>query len=121
MPSSSSSSRLVLPRGHNNYKNNDMASSPSLVWLLLALASSICFLCTTVVSAQEEEEDTTTDNVCIASSATINADFVALNGGTPIPTQGSCCMFDVCGLACAQDVPSPSKGTCDYLFLVDKK
>jgi hypothetical protein len=30
--------------------------------------------------------------------------------GAPIPSEGSCCMFDVCGLECPVDVPEPSNG-----------
>jgi hypothetical protein len=45
---------------------------------------------------------------CIANSA-INAEFEALNGGS-IPKEGSCCMLDVCGLTCPEDVARPSNG-----------
>jgi len=47
---------------------------------------------------------------CIANP-TINADFEELNGGVEIPIEGSCCMFDVCGLACPTLTSKPSKGT----------
>lgn len=42
------------------------------------------------------------------SNTTINAEFEALTGGFEIPRQESCCMWDVCGLACPESVPPPS-------------
>jgi hypothetical protein len=56
---------------------------------------------------------------CLADP-TLNADFEALNGGVAIPTEGSCCMFDVCGLACPEPVEDPTNGTfssCAYTIL----
>lgn len=47
---------------------------------------------------------------CIADER-INAEFEALIGGFEIPRQDSCCMWDVCGLACPQEVEDPSPGT----------
>jgi hypothetical protein len=47
---------------------------------------------------------------CLANP-TLNADFENLNGGVSIPIEGSCCMFDVCGLACPVDVSKPTSGT----------
>jgi hypothetical protein len=46
---------------------------------------------------------------CLANP-TLNADFETLNGGVPIPIEGSCCMFDVCGLACPEEVSKPGLG-----------
>lgn len=48
---------------------------------------------------------------CLANP-TLNADFENLNGGVPIPIEGSCCMFDVCGLACPEEVSKPAIGKC---------
>jgi hypothetical protein len=47
---------------------------------------------------------------CLADT-TLNADFENLNGGVEIPIEGSCCMFDVCGLACPAGVEKPGTGT----------
>jgi hypothetical protein len=51
---------------------------------------------------------------CLANE-NLNADFENLNGGVPIPIEGSCCMFDVCGLACPVDVSKPGVGTHTYV------
>lgn len=45
---------------------------------------------------------------CLAN-ATLNAYFA---GDGTIPKEGSCCMFDVCGLACPTEIPPPAKGAC---------
>uniref|UniRef100_A0A7S2VEF1 Solute carrier family 5 member 8 n=1 Tax=Entomoneis paludosa TaxID=265537 RepID=A0A7S2VEF1_9STRA len=45
---------------------------------------------------------------CIKDQA-INEFFEDLNGA-PIPTEGSCCMFDVCGLECPKETSDPGKG-----------
>jgi hypothetical protein len=55
------------------------------------------------------------------SNEEFNNEFEVINGG-PIPTEGSCCQFDVCGLTCPQTVSDPSNGTmneymyCSYQF-----
>jgi hypothetical protein len=41
--------------------------------------------------------------------ATLNAEFEVINGGS-IPTEGSCCMLDVCGLTCPEETSPPRKG-----------
>jgi len=46
---------------------------------------------------------------CIADER-INAEFEALTGGFEIPRQDSCCMWDVCGLACPAEVEEPNSG-----------
>jgi hypothetical protein len=52
---------------------------------------------------------------CLANP-TLNADFETLNGGVSIPIEGSCCMFDVCGLACPVEVSKPIYGTYTCIF-----
>jgi hypothetical protein len=39
----------------------------------------------------------------------LNAEFEILNGG-PVPSEGSCCMFDISGLTCPNEVPRPDYG-----------
>lgn len=45
---------------------------------------------------------------CIADPV-INGFFEGLVGGA-IPSEGSCCQFDVCGIPCPAPVPAASKG-----------
>ena len=54
---------------------------------------------------------------CIYSNQTLN-DVIAGSDGRSIPTPGSCCMQDVCGLACPLPVPPPGPGTCVPTSLV---
>lgn len=44
----------------------------------------------------------------------INESFELYGNGkfqSTIPRYGSCCMYDVCGLACPEYVPPPDQGT----------
>jgi hypothetical protein len=47
---------------------------------------------------------------CILSNKTLNDEFADIIGAESIPTEGSCCMKDVCGLACPVEYPSPLPG-----------
>jgi hypothetical protein len=56
---------------------------------------------------------------CVADSS-IN-DFFELdddNRVKSIPRYGSCCMYDVCGLACPEPVSGPSNGKQEWLHAV---
>jgi hypothetical protein len=44
------------------------------------------------------------------SNPEFNDFFEDLAGG-PIPQEGSCCQFDVCGIPCPQSTPAPGIGT----------
>jgi hypothetical protein len=80
--------------------------------LITVLLFSLFVLCSSFLFATAQDAETSSSgSVCIASSPQINADFMALNGDVPIPTPGSCCMQDVCGLACPLVLPEPAKGT----------
>ena len=46
---------------------------------------------------------------CLADNA-LNQEFEALSGGFELPRQDSCCMWDICGLACPEPVDPPSSG-----------
>jgi len=46
---------------------------------------------------------------CLANDE-FNSIFEGLNGASSIPTDGSCCMFDVCGLECPTEVSQPPSG-----------
>jgi hypothetical protein len=47
---------------------------------------------------------------CILSNKTLNDEFADIIGAGSIPTEGSCCMKDVCGLACPLEPPGPTSG-----------
>jgi hypothetical protein len=49
------------------------------------------------------------DTSCLANP-TFNQVFVDLNGGTPIPTEGSCCQKVVCNIPCPATSPQPGPG-----------
>ena len=46
---------------------------------------------------------------CIADHV-LNREFEVATGGFELPRQGSCCMWDVCGLACPEPVDPPAPG-----------
>lgn len=46
---------------------------------------------------------------CIADP-TIEREFQQLSGGFELPRQDSCCMWDICGLACPEEVEPPADG-----------
>lgn len=48
---------------------------------------------------------------CIYSNTTLNSEIAG--EGRSIPLPGSCCMADVCGLECPQQVPPPARGKAD--------
>jgi hypothetical protein len=74
---------------------------PSLRFLYLVLLLSLYFLSIGVV-AQDETS-------CLANP-TFNQVFVDLNGGSAIPTEGSCCQKDVCNIPCPATTPKPGPG-----------
>lgn len=49
------------------------------------------------------------ESSCLANP-TFNQVFVDLNGGAPIPTEGSCCQKDVCNIPCPATTPKPGPG-----------
>jgi hypothetical protein len=69
-----------------------------------SVAAAAAAALTLLIAPQQAAAD------CLANP-TLNADFETLNGGVPIPIAGSCCMFDVCGLACPAGVSKPKLGT----------
>jgi hypothetical protein len=70
-----------------------------MTMMMNVMTTTLLFLGTTPVSAD-----------CIASNAEFNAFFEGLNGGVSIPLEGSCCMKDVCGLPCPEEVSKPGPG-----------
>jgi hypothetical protein len=80
---------------------------PTMMYSLPAAAAALALL----MAPQQAAAD------CLADP-TLNADFENLNGGAAIPLEGSCCMFDVCGLACPEDVSKPTVGTCVYVCVL---
>jgi hypothetical protein len=46
---------------------------------------------------------------CLANEG-FNEFFEGLNGGVPIPTEGSCCQKDVCNIPCPEEVSDPAVG-----------
>jgi len=54
------------------------------------------------------------DATCIESNSTLNAEFAGFLGVPSIPVPGSCCMNDVCGLACPTEITPPGNGTFSF-------
>jgi hypothetical protein len=82
-------------------KNTSMMMVKSLGLPSAVCSSLVVALLTTVPSTQVSAE-------CLAN-ATFN-DYFQNAAGQPIPTPDSCCMFNVCGLACPTPVSTPGKG-----------
>jgi hypothetical protein len=59
-----------------------------------------------------------TTSTCL-SNPQLNEFFVNANGATSIPTEGSCCMKDVCNIPCPQTLPGPSIGKYDSSEMID--
>lgn len=72
-----------------------------LRFLFPAILFCLCLVVPLVI-AQEETS-------CLANP-TFNQVFVDLNGGSSIPTAGSCCQKDVCNIPCPATTPSPGPG-----------